>query len=223
MKKNFPDGIRLPSDFRSDRAIAKAAKRHCTAYTVIGSNPGVRVQAESQLELVNLLVMHAQLEVEDIFDQVRFRWNGFSEKVREHVFDYVAHIRGGSKVAFAVKPSFQATKSVFVEKMQEVAWFSVQSGFCDEVRILTERSADQIEKRNAELFWAVRQPMPSADDVAWNVAQDLLGAASLRDLTIKTGLGADGWRALVRLVAAQHLVPLTREIIDPQTLVQRKG
>lgn len=139
------------------------------------------------------------------------------------MFDYVAHIRGGSKVAFAVKPSFQATKSVFVEKMQEVAWFSVQSGFCDEVRILTERSADQIEKRNAELFWAVRQPMPSADDVAWNVAQDLLGAASLRDLTIKTGLGADGWRALVRLVAAQHLVPLTREIIDPQTLVQRKG
>jgi hypothetical protein len=223
MKKNCPGGIRLPSDFRSERTIAKAAKRHCTAYTVIGSNPGVRMQAESHLELVNLLVMNAQLEVENIFDQVRFHWIGVSEKVREHVFDYVAHVRGGSKVAFAVKPKFRAKNPEFVKQMQEVAWFSTQSGFCDEVRILTEHSADRIEKRNAQLLWAVRHPMPSADEVAWNVIQGLLGAASLSDLTIKTGLGADGWRALVRLVSAGRLVPLNHEIIDPRTLVQRRG
>lgn len=223
MEQQFPEEMRLPSDFRSDRTIARAANRHCTAHTVIGSGPGVRMQAESHLELVSLLVLNAKLEIEDIFDQVRFSWKNAYGKLRSHVFDYVAQVRGGAKIAYAVKPFFRAMKPGFLAEMQEVAWFGIKAGFCSDVRILTERCADRIEKRNAQLFWATRVPEPIADEAALQVASNLLGAASIQDLTFQTGQGAAGFQALIRLVATQQLVPVTRDIITHKSLVQRKG
>lgn len=215
-------GIKLPSQFRGDRKVASVSKHNCKAFTVLGSGAGVRMQAESHLELVNLFVLNAKLDVEELYDQVRFDWNGQFGKVRSHFFDYVARLRNGKKIGFTVKPEFRAKSAVFLTKMQEIAWFAENSGFCSEVHILTEHSSDRIEQRNAQLFWAVRESNEKADQKARQAISDLRGAASLRDLTIQTGAGAEGYRALVRLISVQHLVPVQQEIITPRSLVQKK-
>lgn len=181
------------------------------------------MQAESHLELVNLFLLNAKLEVEDVFDQVRFSWKGLHGKVRSHVFDYVVHVHGGQKIAFAVKPAHRVNRPGFIETMQEVAWFATKCGFCDSVRILTEYCSDRIDRRNAQLFWAARGSDSAADEAASLAVENLVGAAALRDLAVRTGLRERGHQALIRLVAAGHLVPVAREIITQNTLVQLKG
>ncbi|WP_120502398.1 hypothetical protein [Roseovarius sp. EL26] len=222
MSKKDIKGIKLPAQFRGDRSVQSVSKHNCKAFTVLGSEAGVRIQADSHLELVNLFVLNAKLDVEEIFDQVLFVWRDQIGKLHKHFFDYVARLRNGKKIGFAVKPAFRAESPDFLKKMQEIAWFAESSGFCSEVRILTEHSCDRIEQRNAQLFWAVREPNDDADRRARRVASDLHGTTSLRDLSIQTEAGAEGYRALVRLIVVQHLIPLKHEIITPKTLVQKK-
>ena len=56
-------GIILPEPSKAERNIAAASSHHCVAHTVLGDGAGVHIQAESLLELHNLFLLNAKLNV----------------------------------------------------------------------------------------------------------------------------------------------------------------
>lgn len=215
-------GIKLPTASRADRKIAISSKFHCTAYAVLGDDEGYRVQAESHLELCNLLILNANPDVAHLKEQVLFKWDDDGHS-RRHFFDVVATLKNGRRIAYTVKPEKRALTDQFQSEMKEIARHTRNSNFCDVVCLVTEKDIDEIDLRNAEQFAAVRQPDPKADDIALKTARELLGAVSLRDLADRTGIGHRGHASLIRLMRKGYLRAETHEVIKPSTLVSFTG
>ena len=218
---NRPEDPRiLPAGSRAERNIAIASKGHCTGYTVLGSGSGVRMQAKSHYELSHLFILNASSAIASLQEQVRFRYGRNDE--HEHVFDVVATMKTGGRIAYTVKPEARLRSGRFLAEMQTVAWWVARKRFADDVRLLTEADVDEIDLHNAKVIAAVREADPEAEAVARREVSAITGAVPLHDLTRATGMEARGYRALLRLIREGHLESARRERITPQTLVQQK-
>ncbi|RHZ91187.1 hypothetical protein D1114_20735 [Cereibacter sphaeroides] len=214
--------IVLPSPSRADRDVPAASAGHCTGHSILGDGEGVRMQAESWLELCHLFLLNAMLNVAHLQEQVRFFYGWDPKHPSQHVFDVVATLTCGTRVAFAIKPEVRLVSGRFMAEMQEVAWWVNHTRFADEVRLLTEADIDPVDLHNARIIAAVRAPDPWADDAASRAISALHGARTLRDLTHELGMAARGYRAFLRLIRRGVLRPMRREAITPSTLVLRK-
>ncbi|MEP3688195.1 MAG: hypothetical protein ABJN05_14005 [Sulfitobacter dubius] len=219
----YQGGIRLPAFSKAERNVAKASSHHCIAHTVLGEGDGCRMQGESLLELCNLLLLNAMLNVASLQEQVRFRYGWDEGEQKQHIFDVVATLHCGSKIAFAVKPEVRLASGRFLEEMQEIAWWVREKNFVDDVRIMSEADVDPVDLSNAKVFAAVRPEDPVADKMARAVVSELPhgGGKSLQELTLNTGMSARGYRALIRLLRTGYLRLQNHEIIKPQTIVVR--
>mgnify|MGYP000197094250 CR=1 FL=1 len=211
-------GYKLPSESQADRKVARASKGHCTAYAVLGEGEGYQVQAESHLEICNLIVLNADRTVEKLKEQAEFVWVE-DRKTKHHFFDVLATYKDKSRIAFTVKPERRVNSGGFLNNLQKITYFALKSGFCDEVRLITEQSINSVDKKNAFLFETARHSDAEAEAVALQVVAGLVGAVSLRELTLRTGMAARGYRALLRLMRTGCLVPIVHEVIKPKTLV----
>ncbi len=214
-----PMGIKLPTASQADRKIAKSSKGHCTGRGVFGGDDGYLAEAESHGELNAQFMLNAQLNLNYFKEQALFSWkvNGQSKR---HFFDALAFFTNGKRIAFTVKPEARVKSGRFMAEMEEIASHALAAGFCDEVRLVTENSINRIDLKNAMLFAAVRQRDPEAEAIAMAVTETLSGSASLQDLTVRTGMAARGYRALIGLVRKGHLIPSVHEIITPKTLLK---
>ena len=216
-------GISLPAESRADRNVARSSKGHCVAHTVLGRGAKVRVQAESLLELANLLILNANPEVVFLKEQARFVWEDERGKSRNHYFDAIAEFRSGEKIAFTVKPSKRVNKRDFLDEMALISIQAVGSKFCHSVRLITEKCIDPVALRNAEMFQAIEDNDPEADELVTQVVMQLRESLSLQGLTNLTGLGPRGYRAVIRLCRDLVLVPVELEAITWATLLRKAG
>lgn len=219
-------GIATPERSKAERDVPRASSGHCTAYTVLGSGSGTETQGESLLEINHLFVLNTVPNVAELREQVRFYFGWDPKKQRQHIFDVVAVLTTGERIAFAIKPEFRLNSSSqekqdFEDEMRVVAWWAYQKDFVDDVRILTEVDLDPIELHNAKILAAVREADPEADVVAFQVFSSLPpeGGQTLRALTLQTGMGARGYRALLRLLRGGQAFMVKRECISPKTLI----
>ncbi len=102
-----------------------------------------------------------------------------------------------------------------------MAWWVIAKGFADEVRLFTDADLDPVELFNAQVFLAVRDMDPEVDAAALDLAQSLDGGRSLHDLSLRLGMQARGYRALLRLVRDEVLRPFEKAKITPETIVTR--
>jgi hypothetical protein len=137
-----------------------------------------------------------------------------------HVFDVVATWASGERIAFTIKPEARLRSGRFLSEMQAIAGWVRQKAFANDVRLLTERDVDPVALHNARIIAAVRDPDPDADRTARETAHSFIGAVTLRDLTVATGLEARGYRALLRLVRRGDLQPIRHERLTPDSLVR---
>ena len=137
-----------------------------------------------------------------------------------HFFDFRASLRGGARIAIAVKPRRRLESGRFFDTIQAIA-SQVMPDFADHVRVFTEASIDPVEFHNAELLHGLRRPDPEADAAARAAVAALTGTAVLEDLAAQVGLGARGLRALIRLIGMRCLCLVRWERITPGSLVQR--
>jgi hypothetical protein len=107
--------------------------------------------------------------------------------------------------------------------MQTVAWWVQQYGFADDTRLISELDLDPVELHNARIIAAVRESDPEAETVALFAVNEMLGGRTLRDLTLQVGLGAPGYRALLRHIRTGELIVRDGERITPKATVFRKG
>lgn len=213
-------GIRLPARSQADRPITKGSKGHCTAFAVLGEDCGRRFQAESHLELKNLLVVKALPDVADLKEQVLFEWYERSF-LRRHYFDLIAVLNCGHRIAFTVKPERRLNSGKFLAEMRGITSHALEANFCDEVRLVTDRDIDPIHVNNARVLAAVTDADPTADLIAAKIAEKIIGAVSLKDFALATGLQARGYRASLRLIGDRVLTLTSHQNITPQTFVRR--
>jgi hypothetical protein len=217
---NTDTGRYLPAESKAERAIAAASREHCTAFPVLGDGPGQRMQAESDLELCQLLLLNANRLIVHLQEQVRFTY-GIGDR-QLHVFDVVATFASGKRIAYTIKPEARCSRR-FLDEMQTIAWWVREKAFAQDVRLLTDADVDPVALHNARIIAAVRDADPQADAAARETARAFIGAVTLRELTHATGLEARGYRALLRLVRAGKLRPVHHECLTPHSLVLWNG
>ncbi|WP_216597724.1 hypothetical protein [Loktanella sp. 3ANDIMAR09] len=223
MSYDIADKIYLPEPSRAERSIAGAAKGHCTANLVLGDDNGVRVQAESWLELCHLLQLDAKSSVVDLQEQVFFYYGHDRKKLNHKILDVVTVQEDGQRIAYTIKPEVRLVSGSFLAEMQIVAGWMKKLNFVDDFRLLTDQDIDPIDLNSALMFTAVRKADPDADAVAQYVVGKLHGGRSISDLTADTGMMERGYRAVVRLMRNGVLKPLVREMITPKTIVIKSG
>ncbi|SFY45897.1 hypothetical protein SAMN04244548_05403 [Paracoccus pantotrophus] len=219
----------LPSTAQRD--VALSSKGHFCGHVVIGDGsgrgaasgaPARVVQVESYLELSWGLCLSLRPDIADLREQVEFFWLNEQGEYHPHYFDLFVTRTDGTRIACAVRPVAK-TGGSFGREMPQIAAQARHSRFADDVRLLTDADLDPVELHNAWLLHDVRAPDPVADEAAARVLADMSGTASFADLTARTGCGATGFRALLRLVRSGQLRPLHNERITSATLAYKRS
>lgn len=229
MTPNYSGGIVLPALSLAERNIALSSQVHCTGHSVLGDGVGVRMKAESWLEQCGFYVLNAWREVATMREQVFFHYG--PKREHHHIFDVVATLKNERQIAYTIKPENrtkwrmedQIPGEDFLSHMQTVAWWVQQYGFADDTRLISELDLDPVELHNARIIAAVRESDPEAETVALFAVNEMLGGRTLRDLTLQVGLGAPGYRALLRHIRTGELIVRDGERITPKATVFRKG
>lgn len=221
-----PSGIILATASQAIRDVPAASSAHCTAHSVLGDGAGVRMQHESHLEIDSSYVLNSVRNVASMQEQVIFHFGWDREKLKKHIFDLIVTLISGERIAFAVKPEVRLSssnkdKQSFEEHMQAVTWWAYKMNFVDEVRILTEVDLDPVSLYNAKVMAAVRAVDVDADKAAQHALRGLPagGGLSLRELTWAIGLGARGYRALIRLLRTGEARLKAKERISPDAVI----
>lgn len=195
---NNCDRFQPPAQSRADRNVPAASTAHCTAMAILGEGHGTRVQAESHLELFHLLLLNANSRIGFLHEQAQFRFG--PRKERSHIFDVVANLRDGARIAFTVKPMVRLVSGRFLKEMQEVAYWVQKSRFASEVRLQTEQHIHPIDLHNAKIFAAVREPDAQADNAAVAHVANLIGARPIHEWSGEIGLDERGYRSVLQLL-----------------------
>lgn len=221
-----PSGMVLPGPSQAERNVQGASSAHCIGHTVLGDDHGLRMQGESSLEINHFYILNTVKNIVKMQEQVRFYFGWGPKKLKQHIFDVCAVLDTGERIAFAIKPEIRLNstnkeKQDFEEHMQAVAWWAFEKDFADDVRILTEADIDPVALDNAKVLAAVRERDSDADLAAIHELRKLPsgGGLSLRELTLAIGMGARGYRALIRLLRSgdARLQALGR--IGPQAVI----
>jgi hypothetical protein len=229
MTPNYSGGIVLPALSLAERNIALSSQGHCTAHSVLGDGAGVRMQAESWLEQCGFYVLNARHDVATMREQVVFPYG--PKREHDHIFDVVVTLHDERQIAYTIKPEnrtkwrmeHQMPGEDFLSHMQTVAWWVRDYGFADDTRLISETDLDPVELHNARIIAAVRESDPEAETIALFAVNEMLGGRTLHDLTLQVGLGAQGYRALLRQIRTGELIVQPGQRITPKATVFRKG
>ncbi|WP_411353092.1 hypothetical protein PNH50_18910 (plasmid) [Leisingera aquaemixtae] len=217
----YQGGRRLPSASLADRDVPAASKGHFTGQIILGNGPGRVVQLESHHELLVCICLAARPETDEVFEQVAFEWHDEDGILRTHYFDFVVLQTDGAAVAYSVRPS-DGVSGKFVEEMCQISDQARNSGFVADVRLVTEEDLDPVELFNAELLHSIREEDPEADEAARTTVREMQGIQTLETLRDRTGRGAMGFRALIRLIRSRHLQLVEHERISLHAHVYKR-
>ncbi len=221
MKKKTGGGLIMPKRLRTSRKMAKGRREHFTGQFTFGSDEGRTMDVESHTELCVALVTIARREVVDLEHQVPFEWVDPNGKTATHHFDFRAVMADGRRRAIMVKSEYRRRQSKVQDELAQIA-AQVTPDFADDVVVMTERDIDPVEYFNAEIMHEMRRPDPEADASARRVVGEIVASVQIQDLVEATGLGARGFRAVVRLIRAHELELVMKMRIAHEAYVRRR-
>ncbi len=203
----------LPEPSTAGRKINRHSREHCTGQIAVGPGGGRIVHLESHLELCWCLTLMGRESTADLREQVGFGWEDEQGEMRRHWFDFFVTEVDGSQIAYSVKPQARVSER-FLREMSQIAEQARESGFVDDVRLLTDENLDRVDLFNAKLFFAYRRPEPAADRLACEIHDAISGLFKLGELVAYFDEPGDGFRAFVRLIQSGHLKLVRHEQIS---------
>lgn len=130
-----------------------------------------------------------------------------------HTFDFRVHLVDGRRIAIAVKDEERAAKYDLEGFLRHIAP-QIPRDFADGLALMTERRMSPVSIANACLLHAVRRDPPSMADAAIrDIVGTITGDACIGDLVARSGHGAAGFRAVVRLIGTGDIVLVRDERI----------
>lgn len=218
----MPDGgLTLPRRVKTARKTAVGAREHATGQVTFGPGDSFTLGLDSNTEMKCMLVFLARPGVVGIESQVLFEWVKTDGKVGKHFFDFRLLMASGKRIAIMVKSEYRRRQAKVQKELAEVA-AQVPSSFADEVFVMTERDIDPVEYFNAEMMHEMRRLDPEADALARGVLGEMVGSVQIFDFVEAIGLGARGFRAVVRLIRSYELELTNKVRISHQAHVRRR-
>lgn len=214
-------GLVMPERLRTSRKIAKGRRTHFTGQFTFGPDEGRTMEIESHTELCTALVTIARPDVVGLENQVPFEWVKPDGKTATHHFDFRVLMVDGSRRAIMVKSEFRRRQPEVQRELAQIA-AQVTPEFADEVVIMTERDLDPVELFNAEMMHEMRRPDPEADAAARRIMGEMVASAQIQDLVDAIGLGARGFRAVVRLIRSHELKLVIKVCIAHEAYICRR-
>jgi len=207
---------------RATRAISRRSRGSSRAL-IAPQNLSHEIACESALEFKFVQVALTRSDVVDIWDQPpRVNYRDSAGKLRGHTFDFLVTMADGARVAVEIKP---------YEKVVKYGWRALIAAigkqnpkFADRFILVTEKNLPAESVYNARLFLACnRGPHEEHDEQMRALVANLNGRITIADLVAQSGLDGDGFRSLVRLISAGHLIVHGRGRIDHSTFVSVPG
>lgn len=218
----MPDGgITMPERREADRKTSVGAREHQTGQITMEPDEGYTLGCDSNTEMKCTLVYLARRNVVGLENQVLFQWLDADGKTCKHFFDFRVLMADGQRVAIMVKSEYRRNQLKVQDELAEIA-ARVPRSFADQVVVMTERDIDPVEYFNAEMMHEMRRPDPDADAGARRVLGEIVGAVRIQDLVDAIGLGARGFRAVVRLLRAHELELTLNVRITHEAYVRRR-
>ena len=218
----MPDGgITMPVRLQTARKIAKGRREHFTGQFTFGSDESQTMDIESNTELRVAFVILARPGVVDLENQVPFAWVKPNGAQATHYFDFRALFADGRRRAIIVKSEYRRRQPQVQTELAHIA-AQVTPEFADEVVVMTDRDIDPVEYFNAEMMHEMRRPDPEADAAARRLKGEIVASAQIQDLVETIGLGARGFRAVVRLLRSHELELVDNTRIDHEVYVRRR-
>jgi hypothetical protein len=206
-----------PEQSRSTRKIALKSRGSCRGFAVYQNRV---VVFESHLELMAFFMLLLRLQTATIEDQplaVTY-WDG--ETLRRHTFDFLVINHDGSRMYVAVKPARNVESSGIKTTLRLIAEQSPPGS--PSVHLVTDADFSYAARYNAtQAFDFQRFPVKEHDEAVAALANEITASVRIADLVEASGLGAMGFRAIVRLIVQRVFEPVNpKERITYDTFVR---
>jgi hypothetical protein len=216
--------VTMPAAPRGSRKITTRSRFSARGYVVahLPAHPDrqQRVGYESNLERSFVLLTLSQPDVADLVEQpfTVIYTDGFG-RPRRYTFDYLVVRANGRRTAVEVKTAERANTARVRDKLSAVA-AQLPPKLADEFRLFTNADFEPWMTVNAaQLLHCRRKPDHAADEALASTISGLNGQITIAELVDLTGIGARGFRAIIRAIYANRLRPITPGIHGPKTLV----
>ncbi|WP_143271577.1 hypothetical protein [Bradyrhizobium mercantei] len=135
-------------------------------------------------------------------------------KLHHHTFDFYTEMVSGRRTLTAIKHSRRVVRSGIRRTIQLIAQ-QTGRGLADDIVLMTELDFSVNERFNAELAHETKRcPAPADDQQVREITSELEGVVTIDDIVSRSGLGAQGFRSIVRLIAGGFF-----QLADPDTRI----
>ncbi len=214
----------MPASPRGSRKLTTRSRFSARGYVVahLPARPDQpqRVGYESNLERSFVLLTLSQPDVVDLIEQpFTVIYTDGLGRPRRYTFDYLVIRANDRRTAVEVKTAERASTARVRDKLSAVA-AQLPPRLADEVRLFTDADFEPWMAVNAaQLLHCRRKADRAADEALVSAISGLNGHIAIANLVDLTGLGARGYRAIIRAIYANRLRPITPGIHGPITLV----
>lgn len=160
---------------------------------------------ESHLELMVFFMLALLPGVATIQEQPPAVTYQDGETFHHHTFDFLVIFRDGGRMYVAVKPAARVISSRIEHVLGLIATQMSPDKFAS-IRLITDADFTYADRFNAiQAYDFCMDPIKEHDDAMTSLISEISGAVRIADLVSASGLGAMGFRSMVRLIAYRQL------------------
>lgn len=188
----------LPAESLASRFPALKSRETCRGFAIVQDRV---VHFESHLELIYLYILAIHPQTAKIIEQPEAVTYFDGETVRRHTFDFLIITHDGRRIYVAVKPAARVERSGIKRTLGFIV-AQLPHGTNISVHLLTDADLTKADRYNAnQAFDFCRFPVKEHDELMTRLMSDVTGDIRINDLVTISGLGAMGFRSIVRLIA----------------------
>lgn len=191
-----------PAPSRASRFPALKSRNTCRGFVIYQNRV---VWFESHLELMVFFMLALLPEVATIQEQPNAVTYQDGETLHRHTFDFLVIFRDGSRKYVAVKPAARVASSR-IEHVLGLIAAQLSPALGGSVHLITDADFTYADRFNAtQAYDFCMDPVTEHDEAMTGLVSEITGAIRIADLVAASGLGAMGFRSIVRLIAYRQL------------------
>lgn len=191
-----------PAPSLASRFPALKSRETCRGFAIYQNRI---VWFESHLELMVFFLLALLPEVATIREQPKAVAYLDGETAHGHTFDFLVIFRDGTYKWVAVKPAAKVASSR-IEIVLGLIAAQGSVGKNGSVHLITDADFTYADRYNAtQAYDFCMDPIQEHDDAMARLVSEVVGAVRIRDLVEASGLGAMGFRSVIRLIAHHQL------------------
>ncbi|RIA01669.1 hypothetical protein D1920_10905 [Rhodopseudomonas palustris] len=206
-----------PEQSRSTRKIALKSRGSCRGFAVFQNRV---IVFESHLELMVFFMLTLRTKTATVEDQPPAVAYRDGNTLRHHTFDFLVINHDGSRMYVAVKPAKRVERSGIKATLRLIA--AQIPPRTATVHLVTDADFSYAARYNAtQAYDFLRFPVQEHDEAMAAFANQITTSMRIADLVAASGLGAMGFRSIVRLIVHRVFEPVNpRERITYDSFIR---